>query len=126
MLHRLNWSNGDYAWAKKLCPTTLKYWTKDSQLESVGAVDDRITTFPEKLVQAIGSIQELNEPVVIFSAFGEDGNEWNNNFALGCNLMDNIQQLFTQATDKDGKISYEIKYIEKKVEGFSSDNDLLM
>ena len=40
--------------------------------------------------------------------------------------MDNIQQLFTQATDKDGKISYEIKYIEKKVEGFSSDNDLLM
>ena len=92
----------------------------------MGAVDDRITTFPEKLVQAIGSIQELNEPVVIFSAFGEDGNEWNNNFALGCNLMDNIQQLFTHATDKDGKISYEIKYIEKKVEGFSSDNDLLM
>ena len=39
--------------------------------------------------------------------------------------MDNLQQLFTQATDRDGKTSHKIKYIEKKVEAFSSDNELL-
>ena len=135
--------NGDYTWAKKLCPSTLKYWTKDSQLESVGTVDDQITSFPAKLVEVVGSIQEVNvennnhfilfnvilqvnEPVVIFSAFGgDDGNEWNNNFELGRNLIIKLQELFTHAMDKDGRVLHEINYIDKKIEGFNVDNDLL-
>ena len=71
----------------------------------------------------MGSIQELNEPVVIFSAFGENREEWNDNFASGIDLMESLQQLFTHATDKDGKISHEIKYLDKKVEGFKRDNE---
>ena len=40
--------------------------------------------------------------------------------------MESLQELFTHATDKDGKISHEIKYLDKKVEGLKRDNELLM
>ena len=77
------------------------------------AADDRITSFPAKLVKAVGSIQDLNEPVVIFSAFGENREEWNDNFASDINLMESLQLLFTHATDKDGKLVTKLSTLTK-------------
>ena len=57
----------------------------------------------------------LMKPVAIFSAFaGEDGNEWNQNFEMGRNLMNNLQESFTHATDKDGKVLHEISQLYKR------------
>ena len=44
---------------------------------------------------------------------------------MGRTLMKNLQESFTHAADKDGKLLHEIRYIDKKIEGFNIDNDLL-
>ena len=78
------------------------------------------------MISAIGSINDVNESVVIFSAFVNSKEEWNLNVEMGRNMIDEIKIQFPVPMDKEQRISHEVNYIDNRIEGFKNDNELLL
>jgi len=100
----------------------VKYWPKDSQmLQQVMREDSRITAFPQRLFTEIGSLDEIVQNVVIFSAFaGKDEAQWGRNCTLGQIMINDLQEKFTHHAGIDRRVTY----VVNRVEGFYEDVDL--
>lgn len=122
-LFRINWNNGDWVWLKSQCPNNIKYWKKDAQwLQKVNEVDRRITQFPQIFFDEIGTLDEIIENVVVFSAKGIDGPDWNVNIDIGRRLMEELPERSKNAQDG----SHDWKFVIKRVEGYKKDKALKM
>ena len=123
---RLNWNNGDWAWIKSKCPFNVKYWPKDSQmLQRVMEKDSKIRMFPQKMLDEIGSAEDISDNVVVFSACGARDADWRDNLEIGDNLITELPVKFKYAQDGEQKNLHELNYIVKKIEGYRRDNDLI-
>ena len=121
----MNWNNGDFNWIKQKSPASVKYWKGNTQLERILLKDSSIQCFPKKIIDAVGSIDEVNEHCVIFSAYRNSSEDWNTNIAAGREILENIVAAFPEAVDQHNRVLHEVNYVIKKVTGFKADNELI-
>jgi len=90
-------------------------------LEQVNLEDPSIVSFPQVMIEEIGSVEDITQSVVIVSSFaGKDDDMWIENLILGDNLISELQRRFTHAVGQDRNIVYSVT----KVVGFLSDAEL--
>ena len=107
-------------------PFNVKYWPKDSQmLQRVMESDNKIRTFPQKMLDEIGSAEDISENVVVFSAHGVRDADWRDNLEIGDDLITELPVKFKFAQDGEQKNLHELNYIVKKIEGYRTDIDLI-
>ena len=87
--------------------------------------DPSIQFFPQKIIDVVGSIDEVNEHCVIFSAYGNSSEDWNTNIEAGREILDNIVAAFPEAVDQRHRVLHEVNNVIKKVAGFKADNQLI-
>ena len=112
-------------WIKQKSPANVKYWKGNTQLERLSAKDPSIQCFPQKVIDTVGSVDEVNEHCVIFSAYGYSGRDWNTNIEAGREILDNIMVAFPEAFDQHHRVLHDINYVVKKVPGFMADVQLI-
>jgi len=122
VLFRLNWRNGDWDWLRSEFPDCVKYWPRGSEmLGQVMLEDNRILSFPQSVMDAIGTVDDITQSSVVFSAFaGEDKDKWIENFLQGSKLIVELQRRFTKAQGPDCNIVYVVDYIP----GYWEDDEL--
>ena len=83
--------------------------------------DKNIKGFPKKILEQIGSAEEINHNVVVFSAFaGKDEEKWDVNLKLGQKLITDLQINFPNHEGSQRKMTY----IINKVPSFGDDDEL--
>jgi len=121
MIFRINWNNNDWYWLKKQCPNNVKYWKHNSQmLQRVNDVDKRINRFPQIFFNEVGTLEEIIDDVVVFSAYGLNGVEWNANMVTGRRLIEELPERSKEAQDG----SQDLQFVIKNVAGYRKDKAL--
>ena len=93
-------------------------------LQRVMESDNKIRTFPKKMLDEIGCAEDISENVVVFSAHGVKDTDWRDNLEIGDDLITELPVKFKFAQDGEQKNLHELNYIVKKIEGYRNDNDL--
>jgi len=90
-------------------------------LAQVQLEDPRITEYPDAVIEAIGSVEELSQSCVVFSSFaGANGALWDEYMLQGDIMIKELPQKFPRAAGQDSNMVYHVEHVS----GFSGDNDL--
>jgi len=90
-------------------------------LAQVMMEDSTIVSFPQTMIDEIGSVEDITQSVVVVSSFaGNDDDAWVENLIQGDMLIDELQRRFTHSAGQDRNIVYAVN----KVPGFLSDTEI--
>jgi len=91
-------------------------------LGQVQLEDSDITEFPQALIDAVGSVEEINQSCVVFSAYAGNNAALCEEYTIqGEQLISEIQEKFPRAAGQERNI---VDHIER-IPGFLSDDDLV-
>jgi len=91
-------------------------------LAQVQLEDHGVTEFPPALIEAIGSIEELTQSCVVFSAYaGNNTALWDECLIHGEQLITELQEKFPRAAGQDRNIVYHVE----RIPGFLADDELM-